>query len=278
MSYFRPDALREALACLGREEHLVLAGGTDIYPAAVGRALEGPVLDITGIGEISGITRAGGEVRIGGTTTWSEIAAGRSAAGFRRAEGCGGRGGRAPDPERRDDRGQSLQRLSRGGRGAAAYGARRRGGAGLCGGAAAAAVGRVPDGAAAHGAAAGRNPDRGAGAGGGAGGTVGVPEARGAAAPGDLHRHGCGPARGGGRDRCVARRSRWASCGPVAARLPAVEARLLGAAAGPGLAALVRTAEVAAALAPIDDARASAAYRRRAAAELLRRAVAEAVA
>jgi CO/xanthine dehydrogenase FAD-binding subunit len=61
----------------------------------------------------------------------------------------------------------------------------------------------------------------------------------------------------------------------VATRLPAVEARLAGAPAGGGLARLVAEADVAAALAPIDDVRGSAGYRVEAATELLRRAVAE---
>ena len=63
------------------------------------------------------------------------------------------------------------------------------------------------------------------------------------------------------------------ACGPVATRLPAIEARLLGAPADAGLADSIATAEVAAALRPIDDVRASAAYRAEAAAELLRRAL-----
>ena len=63
------------------------------------------------------------------------------------------------------------------------------------------------------------------------------------------------------------------ACGPVATRLPPLEARLLGAPADARLADLIDTAAVAAALRPIDDVRATAAYRAEAAAELLRRAV-----
>ena len=63
------------------------------------------------------------------------------------------------------------------------------------------------------------------------------------------------------------------ACGPVATRLPAVEARLLGAPADPALAGRVDTATVAAALQPIDDVRAEAGYRAEAAAELVRRAI-----
>ena len=61
------------------------------------------------------------------------------------------------------------------------------------------------------------------------------------------------------------------ACGPVATRLPAVEAALLGHPPDPDR---IDPAAVAAALAPVDDHRAAAAYRAEAAAELLRRAVA----
>ena len=67
------------------------------------------------------------------------------------------------------------------------------------------------------------------------------------------------------------------ACGPVATRLPAVEAALRG--LGPdAVARAVDPAEVGAALSPIDDLRADAGYRARAAAELLRRALADAIA
>jgi CO/xanthine dehydrogenase FAD-binding subunit len=63
------------------------------------------------------------------------------------------------------------------------------------------------------------------------------------------------------------------ACGPVATRLPAVEARLVGVPADRTLADRIAEADVAAALAPIDDVRGSAAYRVGAATELLRRAI-----
>ena len=45
-------------------------------------------------------------------TTWTDLIARRSAAALRRAEAGGARGRRRPDPERRHDRRQSLQRLA----------------------------------------------------------------------------------------------------------------------------------------------------------------------
>jgi CO/xanthine dehydrogenase FAD-binding subunit len=67
------------------------------------------------------------------------------------------------------------------------------------------------------------------------------------------------------------------SCSSVARRLPAVEAALMGAPVA-SASDLVRAADVAAALSPIDDVRATAGYRHTAAAELVRRAVSEALA
>jgi CO/xanthine dehydrogenase FAD-binding subunit len=63
------------------------------------------------------------------------------------------------------------------------------------------------------------------------------------------------------------------ACGPVALRLPAVEAALLGASAG--AASRIASEDVLASLSPRADIRASAAYRAEAAVALLRRAVEE---
>lgn len=71
-AYARPDDLAVALAFLAKGERRVLAGGTDIYPSA-GASLAGPVLDITGVAGLQGIT-AGDGLRIGAATSWSAIA------------------------------------------------------------------------------------------------------------------------------------------------------------------------------------------------------------
>ena len=70
--YRRPAALEEALAALA-EPHTVLAGGTDFYPARVGRAIDENVLDITGIAGLGGIAATAKGWRIGATTRWSEL-------------------------------------------------------------------------------------------------------------------------------------------------------------------------------------------------------------
>ena len=70
-----PAGLSQALEILAEGRHTVLAGGTDFYPARVGRPLNEPVIDITGIDEQRGITRDGDLRRIGALTTWSEVIA-----------------------------------------------------------------------------------------------------------------------------------------------------------------------------------------------------------
>lgn len=73
--YVRPQSLDEALAALAAGPRLVLAGGTDIYPAFVERAITQPVLDLTAIAALKGIERRGDHWRLGATTTWSELIA-----------------------------------------------------------------------------------------------------------------------------------------------------------------------------------------------------------
>ncbi len=81
-SYARPASLSEALELLGAtagqssviQAPLILAGGTDYYPARVGRALEDDLIDITAIPELRGIQELPDHWRLGATTTWSDIA------------------------------------------------------------------------------------------------------------------------------------------------------------------------------------------------------------
>jgi CO/xanthine dehydrogenase FAD-binding subunit len=70
-AYARPTDLTEALELLARGHH-VLAGGTDLYPPA-GATLAGDILDISALSGLQGISLDNG-LRIGATTTWTEIA------------------------------------------------------------------------------------------------------------------------------------------------------------------------------------------------------------
>lgn len=71
--YWRPAALTEALEALARDRPVVLAGGTDVYPARVGRALAEDVLDITAIPALRGIEERDDHWRIGALTTWRDL-------------------------------------------------------------------------------------------------------------------------------------------------------------------------------------------------------------
>ncbi len=73
--YLQPAGLEEALAALSGRALSVLAGGTDFYPARVGRPLREDVLDITRVAVLRGIGREDGIWRIGALTTWSDILA-----------------------------------------------------------------------------------------------------------------------------------------------------------------------------------------------------------
>ena len=70
--YLRPVSLDEALQALARP-WTVLAGGTDFFPARVGRAIDENVLDIGGIADLRGIEATPDGWRLGATTTWSEL-------------------------------------------------------------------------------------------------------------------------------------------------------------------------------------------------------------
>ena len=73
--YLRPTDLAEALAALAQAPLTVLAGGTDFYPARVGRPIDDDILDIGALAGLRGIDGAGDHVRIGAATTWSDILA-----------------------------------------------------------------------------------------------------------------------------------------------------------------------------------------------------------
>ena len=70
--YRQPAHLEEALEALARP-YTVLAGGTDFYPARVGRSVDEDILDISRIKMLRGISSDGAGWRLGATTTWSEL-------------------------------------------------------------------------------------------------------------------------------------------------------------------------------------------------------------
>jgi CO/xanthine dehydrogenase FAD-binding subunit len=61
------------VAALAARPLVVLAGGTDFYPARVGRPVHEDILDISRLGALRGIARDARGWRLGALTTWSEL-------------------------------------------------------------------------------------------------------------------------------------------------------------------------------------------------------------
>jgi CO/xanthine dehydrogenase FAD-binding subunit len=80
--YLRPTSLDEALLALADRRFEVLAGGTDFYPARVGKPVDVDILDITRVSSLRGIRDEGRLFRIGAATTWSDLIAAPVSAPF----------------------------------------------------------------------------------------------------------------------------------------------------------------------------------------------------
>ncbi len=273
MDYARPETLTEALRLMAGGGARALGGGTDLYPGAAAR-LGGPVVDLAGIGELRGITRNGGQ-RIGGLTSWTAIAAAvlpdacralQQAArqvGGRQVQNAGTIGGNLCNASPAADGVPPLLALDAQVELVSASGTRRLELADFLLGPRRTAL----------------RPDEVLAA-------VLIPETalRGrssfvklgarshlvisiamVAARVEID-----------RGRVVGAAVAVGACSPVAVRLPAVEAALTGAPVAQAV-GRIRDTDVTGPLSPIDDVRATAKYRREAAAELVRRAVAEAL-
>lgn len=77
-AYFRPGTLKEALQICAAHPVTILAGGTDVYPAKAARVGWGDmrhsdVLDISAINGLRGISEEQGKLRFGALTTWTDL-------------------------------------------------------------------------------------------------------------------------------------------------------------------------------------------------------------
>jgi CO/xanthine dehydrogenase FAD-binding subunit len=70
--YLKPKTLGEAVSALAAGGQ-ILAGGTDFYPALGEKLPQGRVVDITSLGDIRGFSFEAEWIRIGGLTTWTEV-------------------------------------------------------------------------------------------------------------------------------------------------------------------------------------------------------------
>ncbi len=71
--YTKPRTLDEAVSLLAAGDALILSGGTDFYPALGDRVLRDPVVDVSALGELRGVSRESDHFRIGGLTTWTDV-------------------------------------------------------------------------------------------------------------------------------------------------------------------------------------------------------------
>jgi len=76
-AYLRPTSQSEAVAALAQRNLTILAGGTDFYPSRVGQPLTEDILDISAIAALREIGEDAGHWRIGATTTWSDLLSAR---------------------------------------------------------------------------------------------------------------------------------------------------------------------------------------------------------
>jgi len=72
-SYLRPADLTEALAALAAGPRVILAGGTDYYPAQVGQPLDDHVLDITALPALRQIADESAHWRIPALCSWTDL-------------------------------------------------------------------------------------------------------------------------------------------------------------------------------------------------------------
>jgi CO/xanthine dehydrogenase FAD-binding subunit len=72
-SYIRPSVLDDPLQARAAGPCVVLAGGTDFYPARVGRTIDEDLLDITELAGPRGVREAPEHWRIGALTTWTDL-------------------------------------------------------------------------------------------------------------------------------------------------------------------------------------------------------------
>ncbi len=80
--FMQPASLTDAIDLLGKTQGKLLAGGTDFFPSLVAAPEQRPVLDISRLPELGDIAVSPDLIRIGAGVTWSALAAAELPAGF----------------------------------------------------------------------------------------------------------------------------------------------------------------------------------------------------
>jgi CO/xanthine dehydrogenase FAD-binding subunit len=73
MDYFQPKSLGEALSIAGQQVCLVLAGGTDIFPAHATKPIAAAVLDLSCVADLERIEEHQEEWVMGAGVTWTDV-------------------------------------------------------------------------------------------------------------------------------------------------------------------------------------------------------------
>lgn len=71
--FLQPRTLQEAVEVLATHGGTLVAGGTDVFPALVDRPPPACLIDLSQVADLKGIRLADDHVHIGGGTTWTEI-------------------------------------------------------------------------------------------------------------------------------------------------------------------------------------------------------------
>jgi CO/xanthine dehydrogenase FAD-binding subunit len=74
-AYIRPESLAEAVTARAAAASRILCGGTDFYTALGTQLPQGRIIDLTRIRELDGITTNPSEIRIGACTSWTKLVA-----------------------------------------------------------------------------------------------------------------------------------------------------------------------------------------------------------
>lgn len=71
--YAQPTTIEEATRAMAAEGAMAVSGGTDVYPAHVGKPLVRPLVDLSRVEGLRGITATAEGLRFGAATTWTDI-------------------------------------------------------------------------------------------------------------------------------------------------------------------------------------------------------------
>jgi CO/xanthine dehydrogenase FAD-binding subunit len=74
-AYIRPESLADATKLRAAAASQILCGGTDFYTALGTQLPKGTIIDLTRVKELDGITTSANETRIGACTSWTKLVA-----------------------------------------------------------------------------------------------------------------------------------------------------------------------------------------------------------